>query len=160
MCIYRRCPLSLVEQVHKSKSLPLVLQNHGVVPVTCLFDAPDLGADVGFEHANGSLTLQPGSGPVTIDTIVRPSAAGAITKSVVMTVMHNVYETTTLQLTATAFQRDVTFQVKSGYRLETYIVRRAIYCSETYTIYMLQLTATAFQRDVTFQVQAGYGSVI
>lgn len=88
--------------------IPLVLENNGVVPATCLFEMEPC-PDLKFGPANGSLTFQPGE-KHCVDIMFAPQGAGALTKTIRMSVMHNPYETTTISITGTGLSRDVSLE--------------------------------------------------
>jgi len=92
-------------QVHKTRSIPLVLENNGIVPATCLFEMERV-PDVIFAPADGSLTLQPGE-KKTSNIIFKPLNAGPLSLPIRMTVMQNPYENTTINLSGMGLSRDI-----------------------------------------------------
>lgn len=92
-------------QLGRSKKLSLVLQNNGVVPVTCLFEM-DTSSHFLFGSAGGSATLQPKE-QRSLDIVFKPNCAGPANATIKLSVMHNSYDATEILLSGTAFERDV-----------------------------------------------------
>ncbi|CAM9629632.1 unnamed protein product, partial [Ectocarpus sp. 4 AP-2014] len=106
----------------KSRRLPLVLRNDGILPVSCLFELelPDAReGDFLFAAAGGSVTLQPKERKA-MEVVFQPRCKPKegepelLSRDLKMTVLHNPFDAAVFKLSGTCLSHDVVFDELPG----------------------------------------------